>query len=743
MRKWTRRSFITVGLLTGGALVVGVALRPGHRATKLAPLVTVDGEHLVNAWVKIGSDNTVTAIVPHAEMGQGVHTSLAQMLADELDADWEHVRVLEAPAHEEYANYALAKGFALGNINVPRVLMPTVDGAFLTITQAIDLQITGGSTSVRATGLHGMRVAGAAARAMLVDAAAAAWGVPASEVKSDRGFLTHHARPRRAPYADFAAAAADLTPPAKPKLKRPAEFTLMGRSLARLDVPAKVNGTASFGMDVALDGMLHASVKASPVFGGKVERVSAGIAEAMPGVHQVVHLEDAVAVVAEGYWQAQQALAKVKVQFDDAPARETSQEQIFAQFANDLDRAAASGDFDFDREVGDVERAFPDAAHVVEAEYRVPYLAHACMEPLNCTAWVHEGRAELWTGTQNPLGFRAAVAEALDLDEAKVAVHNQYLGGGFGRRSNPDYAVQAARIADYVGAPVKLIWSREEDIRQDRYRPAVLSRFRGALNVVGKPVAWTNYYVEKHEPKDAPLIPYSVPNQSIGYLDSPTHVPFGPWRSVDQSQHGFFTESFIDELATAAGQDPYLYRRELLAAAPRLRKVLETAADQAGWGTALPEGKGRGIALQQSFGSIVAHVVEIVVSARRLKVERVVCAVDCGYAVNPDGLIAQMEGSVIFGLTAALYGEITIEKGAVKQSNFHDYRMLRMDETPVIETVIINSGEALGGAGEPGVPGIAPALTNAIFDATRTRVRELPVSKHGFGLLSTGIDKVV
>jgi isoquinoline 1-oxidoreductase beta subunit len=360
------------------------------------------------------------------------------------------------------------------------------------------------------------------------------------------------------------------------------------------------------------------------------------------------------------------------------------------------------------------------------------------MEPMNCTAWVHDDICELWTGTQNPLGFAAEVADVLDMNLEDVVLHNQYLGGGFGRRAFPDYAIQAARLAAEVHYPVKLIWSREEDMRHDHYRQASISRFQAALDGAGKPTAWVNQYVEKHDPREAPYIPYGIDNQFIHFAESQTHVPWGFWRSVDHSLHAFFTESFIDELAFEAGQDPYQYRRDLLENTPRFQKVLDLAAEKSGWDTPLPENWGRGIAIHRSFGTIVAQVVEVEVTAGKVRPRRAICAVDAGFAMHPDGMKAQMESGIVYGLTAALYSDITIHRGAVAQSNFHDYPMLRMNESPDIETYIINSGEKIGGAGEPGTPAIAPALVNAIFNATGKRIRELPVKLHD--LSSEGLE---
>lgn len=764
MGKWTRRAFISAGVLTGGGVIFGIAVRPGNRADKVAKLIAGQDESVFNVWVKIAPDDTVTAIVPHAEMGQGVHTTLAMMLADEMDADWDRVSILEAPAHKEYANYALARGYVAsgeqfppwlvdtiegvlkpatkganyalaegyvsGDLNFPAWMIDTVDGIFLTATKMMSLQITGGSTSVRATGQFGMRIAGAATKAVLLAAAADDWQVPVEELIAEKSVISHERSGRSATYAEFARAAAELSLPAKPRLKTRDEFSIMGTDVPRLDVPPKVDGSAMFGIDAQVPGMKYATVKASPVFGTGVASINEASIQDMPGIRKVMNLGNAVAVVADGYWQAKQALDRLEIQFEQNGSEAIEQTDIFRQFAADMDAATANGDEITDFGQGDTETALADADRVVEAEYRVPYLSHAPMEPMNCTAWLHDGICELWTGTQNPLGFAAEVAGALDMDIDDVLLHNGYLGGGFGRRAFPDYTIQAAQIAAEVPYPVKLIWSREEDTQHDHYRQASISRFRAALDGSGKPTAWVNQYVEKHDPVDAPYIPYGIDNQHIHYAESKTHIPWGIWRSVDHSLHAFFTESFIDELAHAAGEDPYLYRRELLSGAPRFRRVLDTAAEESGWDSDLPENRGRGIAIHKSFGTIVAQVVEIEIVDGRVFPRRVVCAVDAGFAMHPDGMKAQMESGIVYGLTAALYSEISIRRGAVAQSNFHDYPMLRIDESPEIETHIINSGERLGGAGEPGTPAIAPALANAIYDATGKRIRELPVRLH-------------
>lgn len=730
MSKWSRRAFLSAGVLAGGVVVFGIAIRPGNRARKVAGLIASPDETVFNVWLKIAPDNTVTAIIPHAEMGQGVHTTLAMMLADELDADWSLVRMQEAPAHKEFANYAMARGYTIGDIDFPAFLVDTVNGFFLTASKVINMQITGGSAATSATGQHGMRVAGAAARAVLLAAAADEWGVNASELTVRKSRIYHDASGRAGSFAEFAPNAVDISPPLAPTLKDRDQYTIMGTDVARLDIPHKVDGSAMFGIDATLPGMKYATVRASPVFGNTVQTVNEASIQGMPGIRRVVNLGDAVAVVAEGYWQAKKAVDQLDVTFSRSNNDAVEQSDIFASFAASMDDAVAVGNEITDFAQGNTTNALATAASVVEAEYRVPYLSHATMEPMNCTAWLHDGMCELWTGSQNPLGFAAEVAHALDMDPQFVVLHNQYLGGGFGRRAFPDYAIQAARIAAEVPYPVKLIWSREEDMRHDHYRQASISRFKAGLDDRGRPLAWINQYVEKHDPKEAPYIPYGIEHQHIHFTKSATHVPYGIWRSVDHSLHAFFTESFTDELAHAAGQDPYEYRRNLLADAPRFRKVLDTAAQESGWDRDLPRGWGRGIAIHKSFGTIVAEVIEIEVVNGKVRPHRVVCAVDAGFAMHPDGMRAQMESGIVYGLTAALYSEISIRRGAVAQSNFHDYPMLRMHEAPEIETHIINSGESIGGAGEPATPVIGPALTNAIFNATGKRIRTLPVSLH-------------
>tara|TARA_B110000046_G_scaffold164732_1_gene180558 strand:- start:1202 stop:3427 length:2226 start_codon:yes stop_codon:yes gene_type:complete len=734
MGKWTRRAFIASGTLAGGGLLVGVgvgvAIRPGHRTPDLAKLVENTDEVLVNAWVKILPDNSIKVIVPHAEMGQGVHTALPMMLADEMDADWSTVSMEQAPAHQEYANFHLARHVVLPG-KVPGMVEDTLTGVFLKITQSMSMQSTGGSYSVRSTGQLGMRTAGAAAREMLVSAAAQTWAVPATEIRTENSYLHHDSSERSEPFAAFAKIAAAGKGPEQPTLKTSDQYKIMGQSVRRLDIPAKVDGSAIFGTDIDLPGMKYAAVKAAPVFGSSVVTIDSAAAETMKGVIKIVNLDTGVGVIADSYWHAKKALDRVLITYTKSDADKLSSDSMFEQFRQDMDAAVTNGKEEEDFSKGDARGILAQSDNVLEAEYRVPFLAHATMEPMNCTAWVHDGQIDLWAGLQNPLGTRDFIADKFGYETDKVNIHNVYLGGGFGRRSLPDFSQQGVQLAAALpGIPIKMMWSREEDVRRDHYRQAVMSRFKAALDTSGMPIAWENQFVDKHEPVEAPYIPYAIDNQFIHFTRSPTHVPFGAWRSVDHSQHAFFTESFIDELAVAAGKDPYHYRRTLLAGEPRMCKVLETAAKMADWGKAMPTGWGQGIAVHRCFNTIVAQVVDLDMSSGTPRVDKVFCAADAGFVISPDGFIAQMESGIVFGLTAVLYGEITLKDGAVTESNFNNYKMVRMHNSPAIEVEIINSGESLGGAGEPGTPPIAPAVTNAIFAVTRKRIRDLPVSKH-------------
>ena len=738
MSKLTRRAFISAAAVAGGGVVIGIAMRPGNQVKDLAAKLGDESEGLVHTYIKIDSDNLVTAIVPHSEMGQGVHTALGQMLAEELDADWDQVKVEEAPAIGEYATYSAGRRYLLSGIDFPNLVIPTVDGMMMKVADMLNLQITGGSMSVRTTGILAMRIAGAATREMMQTAAADAWGVPVDEVSTGDSHVAHGPSDRREPYAAFAAAVAEMTPSQTPTFKDPADYKIVGTYVPRRDIPAKVDGSAQFALDVRLPDMAYASVVRSPVPGGSVAAVDDAAARAIEGVVDVVLIpqssvggmlgetisSEAVAVVADSYWTANRAVQALNITWSETGFESVSSDDIYAQFERDI---SAKTERETDRKAGETESAFASAARVLDADYHVPFLAHTCMEPLNATADVKSDSAEIWVGCQNPLGFRRDVASILGMDPENVTLNNHIMGGGFGRKARPDYAMQVALLSQAVGRPVQLIWSREEDVRQDFYRPAVQSRFRAAFDSDDNLIAWENTYTNKNEPIEAPLIPYSVPAQDIGYVSSPVHIPFGAWRSVDHSQHGFFTESFIDEAANAAGKDPYEFRAELLQNSPRHLAVLTRVAKEAQWTRPLPAGRGRGISLQESFGSLVAQVVEVTVADGQVAVERVVAVIDPGLAVAPDGIAAQLESGIIYGLTAALHGEISIENGAVAQSNFDDYKSVRMNEAPLIETYVINSGHDIGGAGEPGTPGIAPALANAVFDATGLRIRQLPL----------------
>lgn len=737
MRNWTRRGFIGAGVVTGGALIVGVAVRPGNPVDRLKPLVASgEGEALVNSWVRIDPDNAVTAIVPHCEMGQGVHSVLAQMLADELDADWETIRVMEAPNTDDYVNQHAARLFVAPGVGGPDWLEPTIDGVFTKLAQFADARVTGGSSSIRSTGQKGLRLAGAAAREMLVAAAARDWGVDKRAVRTAGGMLYHDKTNRSARYADFAEAASKESMPTAPRLKQPAEYRLMGKSKPRTDIPAKVNGSAKFGIDAMPEGveLKYAALKAPPVPGAKVVSMNAERAKAMPGVIQILNMGDFVAVVADGYWQAQQALDTIEAEYSKTDNDTLDQDGLYARFGEALDKAGAEGGDGYFSQ-GDALTALGGAAKKVDVEYRVPFLAHSPMEPVNCTAWARDGKCDVWTSTQVPLMARAAISKAIGMPESAITIHTMYLGGAFGRRLETDYAVAGARVARFSGYPVKTIYSREEDTRHSGYRPSTISRFRGALDASGKPTALDHIYLFKNDPAGAANLDfYEIPNQSIRTLnDVDMHLRFLAWRSVDHSQLGFFNESFMDEMAHAAGKDPYEFRLSLLGKSPRHAAVLTRAAQMANWGDPISQGHGKGIALVPAFGTIVAEVVEVDMTGGKPKVVKVWCCADPGYAMNPDGFTAQMEGGIIFGLSAAMYGAITLKDGGVEQSNFHDYKILRINEAPEIEVDIINGDPTvLGGAGEPGLPPLAPALANAIFAATGQRIRELPIEKHKF-----------
>ena len=725
----TRRMVLLGGVAAGGALIVGYALWPSHRRERENALAAGPDERFVSNWIKIATDGTITVIVPHCDMGTGNITALTQMAAEELDADWSQMRGEAAPPDPLFANGALAEGFILsgqdiGYAQVPAFLRGLIGNSFRTIAEYKNLQITGGSSAVRFTGVFGMRVTGAAVREMLMKAAAARWNVSLAACRTEKGRVLHGAKSFG--YGELAAEAASFTPSSDPVLKPAGKYTIVGQSLPRFDIPNKVDGTAQYGIDVRVPDMLYAALRIAPVFGARLASVDTRAAEKMRGVSNVVKLDDAVVVVADRFWRAKNAVESLSPVW----SKSGNEDETSATITAKREAALKSGPAKSDVKTGAGADALAKGK-LIEARYSVPYLAHATMEPMNATALFKDGTLEVWSGTQDGLGARAYCAAVAKLPLEKVTFHLTQMGGGFGRRlpgyfNFLDYAVRTAMAMP--GIPVKLLFTREEDMQHDYYRPNVISRFRAALDGKGVPLAWVNDYTTEDDPNPEAHIAYAIPNQAIGAVKLTTSIPTGPWRSVEASWHGFFIESFMDELAHAAGADPYAYRRALLAHTPRHRAVLDLVAQKAGWGTALPKGQARGIALFESFQTIVAEVAEVEVDAKgALTVHRVTAAVDAGTTVSPEGLKAQVEGGIIFGLSAVLNGAITIDKGRVVEANFPDYEMVKLADCPTIEVHLINSDGPYGGGGEPGVPPLAPAVANAVFAATGTRIRDLPI----------------
>jgi isoquinoline 1-oxidoreductase beta subunit len=672
-----------------------------------------DGGYAPNAFIRIDRAGDVTLIMPQVEMGQGVYTSISMILAEELDADWSKVRFDHAPADE--AHY--------GN--------PMLGG----------IQATGNSNSIRAW-WNPLRKTAAATRACLVEAAARGWSVPAGECRTEAGVVMHDASGRKAAYGDLVGAAAGIPAPADPPLKDPKDFRLIGRPLKRLDTPGKVNGAVQYGIDALPPGVKFATLAQSPVLGGKVAHVDDAKARAVPGVRQVVALDDLVAVVGDHMWAAKTGLEALDVTWNDGPNGQVSSEEIWSRLRKASERTGAVA-----KEVGNADKAL-GSGDVYAAAYEMPLLAHATMEPLNCTAHVTPASAEVWIGTQVLERVRAGVAKAAGLPEAQVNVHNQLLGGGFGRRLEPDMAIQAARIAKQVDAPVKVVWTREEDIRHDVYRPAYRDLLSARIDS-GKIVAWKHrvtgssvmarwvppffqHGVDPDGVDSAQDIPYDIENLRVEFnQEEPPGIITGFWRGVGPNNNVFAIESFIDELARRAGQDPVAFRRAHLTKNPRLKAALDLVAEKSNWGAPLPPRCGRGVAVQPSFASFIATVVECQVDdAGEVALRRVTSAVDTGIAVNPDTIMAQLQGGLIFGLTAGLYGEVTLKNGRVEQSNFNNYRMLRIDQVPPIDVHVIKSGEPPGGIGETGATASIPALRNAIYAATGVPLRRMPIDRN-------------
>jgi isoquinoline 1-oxidoreductase subunit beta len=710
--RMARRSFLKTTAAAGAGLCIAgfvpelltaAARRDAADTKSFAP----------NAFVRIAPDNTVTVISGHSEMGQGIYTSLAMVLNEELQADWSKIRVESAPVDPAYNH--------------------TVYG----------VQMTGGSSSTPSEWLR-LRKMGAMARMMLVQAAAQKWDVDPSGCQVVNGVVIHGPTGKKATYGSLTMDAAQLSPPADVQLKDPKQFTLIGKPKHRVDTKEKTNGTAQFGLDVKLPNMVYAVVARPPVFGGKVKSLDATEARKIRDVLAIEQIPEGVAIVAKSFWSAKQAREKLKVSWEDGPNANLSTEQMLVDFSK---RSAIPGIVA--KKEGDANAALAGAAKVISAEYDVPYLAHAMMEPLNCVVDLHPDSCELWTGTQFQTVDRMQAAKTAGLPPEKVKINTTLLGGGFGRRANPasDFIIEAVNVAKIAKAPVKVVWTREDDLAGGWYRPMWHDRFSAGLDAQGNPVAWTHTIVgqsimagtlfEAFGIKDgidaasvegAADLLYGIPNLQVDLHSPKIGVPVQWWRSVGHSHTGFSVEGFFDEMAHAGGKDPYQLRRTLLAKQPRMLALLDLVAEKGNWGQPLPAGHGRGIATHFSFDTYVAQIVEASVEKDgTVRVHRVVCAVDCGRVINPDIVTAQMEGGIIFGLTAALKTEITLKDGRVQQHNFHDYPMVRIFETPQIEVHVMPSEESPTGVGEPSVPPVAPALTNAIFAATGKRVRRLPI----------------
>jgi len=707
----SRRNFLKASLLAGGGLIVGVHI-PGLNGSAKAAQQGIS-TFVPNAFLRIAKDGSVTVIGNHSEMGQGAYTSGAMTIAEELDADWTKIRVEPAPVDPAY-NHPI-----------------------------YGVQITGGSTSTWSE-WDRLRKAGAAARQMLLAAAAQTWNVDPSTCRTGNGQVIHTNSQRRLSYGELVEKAATLTPPQNVTLKDPKDFKIIGKAIKRLDTPDKTNGKAVFGLDVNVPGMLVAVVARPPVFGGKLKSFNADKTKAVPGVRYVVEIERGVAVVADGFWPAKLGREALEIVWDEGPRASLDSRTQREEYAGLAKKTGVVA-----KNEGEAVSALSKASKKLEAIYDLPYLAHATMEPMNCVADVRADSCEIWVGTQFQSGDRDAAARDTGLKPEQVKLHTTLLGGGFGRRSPLDSHVvrEAVQISKTVKVPVKVVWTREDDMRGGYYRPRAYHTVSAGLDGNGKPVAWQQRIVcqsifvgtpfepavvkngvEETAVEGAADLPYDIPNLLVEWHQAPDGVPVFILRSVGHSHTAFVVETFVDELAHSAGKDPFEFRRALLGKHPRHKRVLEFVAEKAGWGKALSNGRGRGLAVHESFGSYVAQVAEVSISKDRgLRVHRVVCAVDCGPVVNPNIVRAQMEGGIVFGLTAALYGEITFEKGRVRQGNFHDYPMLRMHEMPQIEVHIVPSEDKMGGAGEVGVPPVAPAVANAVFALTSKRIRRLPI----------------
>lgn len=746
----SRRALVLSGLAAGGGLAVWYAARRFDDGDARAAFAASTPDAFgLNAWIKIAPDGVITCGVHRAEMGQGVTTALPMLLAEELDADWSRVRYEFTPVDRDYFNFGiLLRGRPLGDIE-GRPLASAGTALIREAFHLVGMSMTISSTSI-VDGWDTLRPAGAAARAMLVQAAARRWERAPESLRTENGHVLDPASGRRFEYGELAAAAARERPPSRPVLKAPARYRLVGTSPARLDIPDKVRGSATFGIDTRLPGMLYGSVHHAPIVGARLQRADAWLAERAPGVERIVSVgPDAVAVLASSTWAAWEAGRRLGLEADPADPVPPDSAALFGEYRAALDAPEPS----VFGSRGDAPAILAAASRPVESVYELPFLAHVCMEPMNCAAQLDGDRLTLWAPTQAPTIARDVAAEAAGLPPERVTVHQTLIGGGFGRRADMDFVTQAARAALAVpGRPVKLTWSREEDVRRDMFRPAAVVRARGSVTrrgriealdytLVGQSVI-ASYFRRTPTPRggnaetDSSVVTgaldlaYEVPNHHVAFVPREPGVPVGYWRSVSNSINPFCIESFIDELAFTAAADPVEFRLRHLEAAPKHRAVLEAAAERADWGSALPEGHGRGVALIESHDSIVAQVVEVAAKpGSPVEVRRVVCVADCRAVVHPDIVRGQLEGGILQGLSAALLGEITLKAGQVEQGNFHNYGVLRLAQSPAIEVHLLSQGGRPGGAGEPGVPAAAPALVNAIFAATGERVRRLPVSR--------------
>lgn len=708
----SRRSFIKSTALVAGGLVVAFSIPQAKRFMGVANAAEAMPLPAPNAFLRIGADDSITVMLAHSEMGQGVWTTLPMLIADELDADWNTIKVEHAPAAPAY------------------------------IHTAYGIQITGGSSTTWSE-FDRYRQAGALTRALLMQAAAKQWNVPVAGLRTENGAVINGSQKLR--YGQLVETASQLPTPASVTLKKPEEWKFIGKATKRLDSAEKINGTAKFGQDVQFDGLKIAMVARAPVFGTKLKSVADGDTLKVPGVIKVVKVPTGVAVIAEHYWAAKQGREALKLEWDLAGHDKPDSAALLKQYQALAQQPGVQA-----AKAGDIASSSKQAKQTVTAEYVLPYLSHAPMEPLNCAVKISDQGCDIWTGTQMQTTDQAAAAKILGLKPEQVKIHTQFLGGGFGRRANPraDFVSEAVEVAKAAGLPVKTVWSREDDVKGGFYRPMFVHRATVSLDKQGKPLAWQHTLVGqsiiKGTPFEGVMIKDGIDATSVeGVADSPyvkgtanhlvqlhsvqSDVPVLWWRSVGHSHSGFAMESLIDELAHASKQDPLVYRRQLLKDHPRHLAALNLAADKAGWGKPLAKGVFRGIAVHESFGSYVAQVAEVSVKEGEVKVHRVVVAIDCGLAVNPDGVKAQMESSVAYALGAALSSEISFKDGQVVQSNFHDYQVLRMKDMPKVDVHIVASTEKMGGVGEPGVPPLAPAVANAVFAATGKRIRRLPI----------------